>query len=152
MGKIITGDALDLVGRSGGVLLHQTNCIRVAGAGIALQIRNRWPSWFNAFRADGRKLGDATLFRAQKYPAVWIGNLYAQQSIGRGSQQTSYRALESALDTMAALIATSAPDTPIYAPFGMGSGLGGGNWMIISRIINERLPATILVRLPDRSR
>lgn len=147
--RIIVGDALDIVGREGGVLLHQVNCIRAAGAGIALQIRQRWPAWYEAYRNDDRKLGDATIFRCQSWPAAWVGNLYAQFSVGRGSQQTSYDALRQALVAMSETLDNSTIGAQVYVPFGLGSGLGGGDWSMVARIVSETMPDALIVYLPD---
>jgi hypothetical protein len=147
--RIIVGDALDSVGREGGVLLHQVNCIRAAGAGIALQIRQRWPAWYEAYRNDKRKLGDATLVRVQPWPAVWVGNLYAQFTVGRGSQQTAYDALRQALVTTSENLDASTIGAQVYVPFGLGSGLGGGDWSMVARIVAEVMPEALIVRLPD---
>ena len=149
MNRIIVGNALDIVGREGGVLLHQVNCIRAAGAGIALQIRQRWPAWYEAYRNDQRKLGDATLVRVQPWPAAWIGSLYAQFTVGRGSQQTAYDARRQALVTTSENLDASTIGAQVYVPFGLGSGLGGGDWSMVARIVSEVMPDALIVRLPD---
>ena len=33
-----------------GILCHQVNCIGLMGAGLALQIRNKWPNVFSKYR------------------------------------------------------------------------------------------------------
>ena len=149
MNRIVVGNALDIVGREGGVLLHQVNCIRAAGAGIALQIRQRWPAWYEAYRNDQRKLGDATLVRVQPWPAAWIGSLYAQFTVGRGSQQTAYDALHQALVATSENLDASTIGAQVYVPFGLGSGLGGGDWSMVAHIVSEVMPDALIVRLPD---
>jgi hypothetical protein len=36
---------------------------------------------------------------------------------------------------------------PVYIPYNMGCGLGGGDWEIVSGIIEETLPDAIIVKL-----
>lgn len=38
---------------------------------------------------------------------------------------------------------------PLYAPYKMGCGLGGGNWEEYSKIIEKHLPHCIIVRRPE---
>ena len=125
---------------------HRQFCHR---CGIALQIRQRWPAWYEAYRNDARKLGDATLVRVQPWPAVWVGNLYAQFTVGRGSQQTAYDALRQALVTTSENLDASTIGAQVYVPFGLGSGLGGGDWSMVARIVAEVMPDALIVRLPD---
>ena len=33
-----------------GIICHQVNCIGAMGAGLALQIRNKWPNVFSEYR------------------------------------------------------------------------------------------------------
>ena len=51
----IKGDLLEI---TEGIICHQVNCQRVAGAGLALQIRKKWPSWYESFKNDHPWLGN----------------------------------------------------------------------------------------------
>ena len=37
-----------------GVICHQVNCIGAMGAGLALQIRNKWPIVYEKYKEDCR--------------------------------------------------------------------------------------------------
>jgi hypothetical protein len=38
------------------------------------------------------------------------------------------------------------PQDLIYLPYGIGCGLAGGDWNIVSKIIEEELPTAVLVQ------
>ena len=134
-----------------GVILHQVNCQGVMGSGIAKEIRETYPVVWEKYRQmcamthieDGRHgetlLGMAQLIRVSD--TLVIGNLFGQQYYGRDPNQryTSYDALDAALDIVAEML----PDqgfTPadVHHPL-IGCGLGGGDWTIVSSIIQVRL-------------
>ena len=43
MTTLINGNLLDV---QQGIIVHQVNCRKVAGAGLAKQIREKWPEWY----------------------------------------------------------------------------------------------------------
>ena len=141
--KTLNGDALNLVVKTGGFLFHQTNCQRVAGAGIALQIANRWPDWLYDFRSHTCVLGDVLITRVAQN--VSIVSLYGQFGFGRGVRQTDYKALDAALKRASFLLLEI--NAPNYFPYKMGCGLAGGKWEIVGPLIASHFPgATIVVK------
>ena len=143
MNKIITGNILDI---QEGIICHQVNCQRVAGAGLALQIRTKWPGWYKDFVSQSANLGAVHLWEAA--PSLTIASLYAQVEYGRGKIQTNYEALASCFSVLAIGALGSMKDTPIYIPYGIGCGLAGGDWNIVSGIIERTMPDAIIVKLP----
>ena len=72
----IDGDILDV---TKGVICHQVNTRGIAGAGLALQIRKKYPEWYKwyqaLFRADTRpRLGQVRLGWAIERRAVILAN------------------------------------------------------------------------------
>jgi len=57
--KEIIGDILDI---TEGVICHQVNCQKVAGAGLALAIRKKYPNWYDHFLKTQPVLGEADFF------------------------------------------------------------------------------------------
>ncbi len=133
---IIKGDLLDV---KSGLVCHQVNCQRVAGAGLALGIRQRWPLWYQNFKVTRPELGTVTFLNME--PNLWIANLYAQEGYGREGQHTNYQAFRQC----ARRVAEFAPDLEIYLPVGIGCGLAGGDWRIVQAIIAQELPQAILI-------
>ena len=142
----IDGDAISIVHQYGGVLVHQVNCRRIAGAGIALAIRRQWPHWFLTYSTQYLALGAATLIRVQAKPVAYVASIYAQDGIGAYSRQTNYEAFATALDKLQVLL-TPVTTLPVYVPYKIGCGLGGGDWDKIRGILEDKLPNATIVRL-----
>jgi O-acetyl-ADP-ribose deacetylase (regulator of RNase III) len=129
-----------------GIIGHQANCQNTFGSGIARSIREMFPE---AYAADTR----AALAKKNVLGAVSIGlrvpdkvssigtifNLYGQCFYGKGTRQTNYNALFDALSTMSKQIehnSVMTGKTPTVGfPHLIGCGLGGGDWNIVSRLI-----------------
>ncbi len=139
------GNVLDIVENLGGVLLHQVNCQRKAGAGIALQIHQRWPRWYNHYFNHRGFLGHALLTPVQLEPPVLIGSLYAQDGYGRDRQYTDYTAFETALRSLVGAL----EGYVVYAPYLIGCGNGGGKWPVIVEIFERVLPTVVFIHRED---
>lgn len=143
----IKGDLLEI---TEGIICHQVNCQRVAGKGLALQIREKWPEWYRSFKDQPAKLGKVWLFRTYTTKASpWIASLYAQEFYGKGCQ-TNYNAFERALAQLREmqdldLNGVRFGPNQIHFPAGIGAGLAGGNSEIIHPLIGKYFPNAILV-------
>lgn len=141
--KVIIGNLLNV---AEGTIAHQTNCIGVAGAGVALGIARMYPDWKTSYRAVCHHysidylMGQIHLYEAT--PSLTIASLFAQRVPGRGLM-TNYDALAEALYSLH----ENAPPGLIYLPYGVGCGLAGGDWNIVQPLIQEHCPEAILVRL-----
>lgn len=99
--KFIDGDILSK--RSEDELTYicqQVNCRGVMGAGLALQIRCKWPVVYRrylglCYGSDGNKLGMYQEVLVE--PNLYIVNLFGQDGYGRSERQTNYAALATAL-------------------------------------------------------
>ncbi len=86
------------------VIAHQANCMNVMGAGVALQIANRWPEVekdeYNTI-SGGMKFGSCHISKPlNANPTPFIVHLYGQLGYGTGKRQTSYDALRKAIQEM----------------------------------------------------
>jgi len=137
----------DITKIESGVICHQVNCQKVAGGGLALQIRNKFPGWYEHFRSYKRPLllGEVSWFQVND--DLWIANLYGQWKYGTGKRYTNYAALGSALLKVAR---TVHKNTSVYIPYRMGCGLGGGNWGTVLLLIEDTLPNAniVMLRIP----
>lgn len=125
--NIINGDLLE---QNFDVIGHQANCLNIMGAGIALQIKNKFP---NAFEVDrlvnqNNKYGNFSISRTQK---PYIANLYGQYAIGKiYNKMLKYdnlKALESALEGLLNYMSYDSLKT-LGLPYMIGCGLAGGDW------------------------
>ena len=128
-------------------ICHQVNCRGVMGAGIARQIRERFPEVYRVYReryedalrvldSPDRMLGSTDIVQI---PGTnqYVVNMYSQRSYGyNGKRYTSYRAFRFILNELKRDIPT---DCIIGFPNGIGCGLGGGDWEVISKMIEEIL-------------
>lgn len=133
------------------VIGHQANCQNTFGSGIARSIREMYPEAYaedtNCAALKQNVLGNCSVARIsalrQKNHGTkieWIFNLYGQHLYGRGVRQTNYEGLYSALEKMATMLKTgdefsNRRELTVGFPYLMGSALGGGNWNVVSRLI-----------------
>ena len=118
-----------------GIICHQVNCIGVMGAGIALQIRNKWPVVFDRYKDDcGHCMThpEAMLGHVQDVMVgdnLIVANCFAQVFPGRNGVMTDYQAWDVILDKLADLSNYFSLD--IHFPWMIGCGLAGGDWNVI---------------------
>jgi O-acetyl-ADP-ribose deacetylase (regulator of RNase III) len=147
-GNLLTANDVQVIG-------HQANCQNTFGSGIA---RSIYEMYYQAFNADciaaKRKLNVLGTFsfanigpeQSAKHSSTIcrIYNLYGQNLYGPGIRRTNYEALYNALEGMANTLRATEEDLQMFDfnrepavgfPYLMGSALGGGNWDIVSRLI-----------------
>lgn len=142
MSSIIRSDILSTSTHDFTVICHQVNCRGVAGAGLAKQIRDTYPGWYDTYRAvaSADMLGVAQFTPTTRDYSHWICNLYGQDNFGRDRQYTDYDALRSALGDLREWVLNFASDDyEIRIPYGLGCGLAGGQWPVVLHIIQEEL-------------
>lgn len=152
--KIINGNILDM---TDGIIVHQVNCKGVMGAGLALQIKNKWPIVFKEYtehikyrfeRLKQHPLGSINGTSVSK--SLIIYNFYSQDNYGRNGRQTNYEAFEKCLIGLTKRFENSkitVGSIPVYFPYGIGCGLAGGDWKVISKMIEKYFPQAIIVKL-----
>ena len=138
-------------------ICHQVNCQGRMGSGIAKQIKERWPVVYDQYIAAFKEreeevvklcgqwetqidVSETLLGHLQQIPVSdtqTVINMFAQQWYGYdGKRYTSYDAFWACLGG----IRDSIPKgSKIGFPMGIGCGLGGANWEVISTMIEEVL-------------
>jgi len=149
--KIIDGDLFDT---QAAYLCHQVNCQGKMGSGVAKQIREKYPlaymfykKWCSDCSESSRLLGKVQIVMVNNgdFRPMAICNLFAQDMYGyNGKCYTSYTAFQSCLLELKESIPFGAT---IAMPYKIGCGLGGGNWDIISEMIEKTLGDTHTVEL-----
>jgi O-acetyl-ADP-ribose deacetylase (regulator of RNase III) len=143
--KIINKDLLTV---DSGIICHQVNCQKTMGSGIAKSIRDKWPhvyevySKFMANEPDFARLGHALPVPINNDLAVVniFGQLYYG---GDGKRYTDYGALNIAFEIMK----TSKREGKVYFPYKFGCDRGGGDWNIVSKMIDYYFPDAIVCKL-----
>jgi O-acetyl-ADP-ribose deacetylase (regulator of RNase III) len=121
-------------------IVHGCNCFCTMGAGIARLIKCAFPDAYKADcstrRGDKQKLGTCTSAKVTigTGQELTIINAYTQYNYGRNVVNVDYDALRRCLRW----IATRFQGKKIGLPR-IGCGLAGGDWKIVSKIIDEEL-------------
>ena len=139
--KKIEGDLIELaVNGKFDVIVHGCNCFCKMGKGIAKQIANSFP---DALKIDlETKVGDKSKLGDYSFTSVvtkedsplFIINAYTQYNYGTGKDQVDYNAIRQVFKR----IKENFKGKRIGYPK-IGAGLAGGNWSVISAIINKEL-------------
>lgn len=126
-----------------GIICQQVNCQGVMGAGLAKQIRDKYPEVYNVYKEyifkrkvnclDGVKLlGSVNPVYINKN--LIIANIFAQWDYGTNRIQTDYESLKEGLEYIEKTVAP-VYNLPVYIPYGIGCGLAGGDWETVEFII-----------------
>lgn len=120
------------------VLLHQANCLGVAGGGVARLMHDKFKGWFESYAghcmlySPRELLGTFHVYDAT--PDLKICSVFGQNGIGKERRQTDYEAWKKALPDIVAQLEScrACGDVwTVYAPYGIGCGLGGGDWNVM---------------------
>lgn len=137
--KTVHGDVLAV---ERGIILHGCNAQGVMGSGIARQVKEKFPVAYTKYKMteqeEGLELGTiniASIVPKQKY----IINCITQNLYGEYQRQVDYEAVAECMEELADRLRVTEFNLPICFPQ-IGAGLGGGNWKIISTIIDEIIP------------
>ena len=142
--KIVDGNILDV---KSGIICHQVNSKGVMGAGLALAIKNKYPIVYKEYM-EVYNNGDLLVGRVlhtEVSDGLYVANLCAQGMYGYGGRFTDYEALEQCIESVRKFAIDN--ELPIYFPFGIGCGLAGGDWDIVSGIIERIIPDATIVKL-----
>lgn len=137
-----------------GVLVHQVNALGIMGAGLALQIKRKWPivaEKYARWCTQADRAGQCLIVPVGN--GVSVANLCGQRSVGRGLQ-TDYAALRAALSELSAMLWDStiedyAEILGVSFPDHMGSGLAGGDWKVVKPMIEQYFPHATIVTNPQ---
>ena len=117
----------DILSSNADIIVQQVNCKGVMGAGLAKSIKTKYPIVFEKYskcfeKVSGKELlGKIQIVPVSKTQAV--ANLFAQEAYGNDHKlYTNYQALKRGLDIL------SKKDCTVAIPYGLGCGLGGGDW------------------------
>lgn len=147
MYHVQSGNLLDV---TEGLICHQVNCLGIMGAGLALQIRRRYPDVYQQYYDLCREGGYTLLGSIQVIKIndlLSAVNIFGQEKIGTDSRKTNYEAIDSAFKKLKQHTEIHNLDpNKVYIPERMGCTLGGGNWNVYLSIIIQYFPSVNIVR------
>lgn len=130
------------------IIIHGCNCQGVMGSGVAKQIKEKYPEAYAEYKRQekrcGLKVGDISKFVNSTDGKIII-NAMTQYNYGRDNQiYADYNGIRSCLRKISNEInfrktIFNILENPTLAMPKIGCGLGGGDWNIVSKIIEEEL-------------
>ena len=148
--KNIDGDLIQLAKEGKfDVIGHGCNCFHSMGAGIAKAIKNQWPAASMADHCsrygDVNKLGTFTQLDTFETTYLTILNLYTQFKYTSVQVDVDYEAVRKCMKAVKQKHSGKRIGFPL-----IGCGLAGGDWNIVSQIIEEELgdEDVTIVKLP----
>lgn len=121
------------------IVCQQVNCVGVMGAGLAKQIKARFPSVFEQYKsrcAERRdNLGTVLYCATDNQAGYVVANLFGQVGFGTDARQTDYSALKRCF----LRIKQDYPKATIRIPYRLGCGLAGGDWNVVKGLIEAVL-------------
>jgi len=137
MVRIIEGDLFETDAE---LICHQVNCQGEMNSGVALQVKEKFPEVFERYAAFCKSRSDL-LGLSYYVPAKRmddslpiICNMFAQEGFGYdGGCYTSYEALQNCFNDVKRLYIGKT----IAMPYMIGCGLGGGDWNIVYKMIED---------------
>lgn len=121
------------------VLVHQVNCQRAMGSGIAGVIRSRYPAHYQDYMRGPQRLGSyfTTSVDIESGGVAQIAGIFGQLAYGVDKRHTNYAALISGLCKLMDSYSHMRQIFTIGIPHGIGCGLGGGDWDVVEMLLNE---------------
>lgn len=110
-------------------LLHVCNNKGVMDSGIALEIKNRIPDAYTAYKYALCELGIVSQGKCNTGGTVL--NMVAQNGYGKGIRHLNYGALAYCLESVSYFPA----DKVIGVPYKMGADRAGGDWEIVLELV-----------------
>ena len=145
MGKIIVHEHSNVLAAQGERILiaHVVNDLGVMGAGLAKQMRAKWPGVYHQYREfvhlhrRESLLGTVQFVQVQEQPHLVVANCFAQHGIRSLTNLTPF-----SLDAFRTCLAEVGRDAvtnqlEVHMPYGIGAGLAGGKWSEIEHVIWE---------------
>lgn len=131
----------DIFDSGADIVCHSCNCQVCFGAGIALEIKNRFPEVFmddcETIRGDRGKLGTIRIVKLTTYhPTIkYCTNMYSQFSMGRDKRHVNYEALYRCLEAIRGHITNTA--FKIAFPYKLSSQNAGGSWKVVKCMLED---------------
>ena len=131
----------DLINSDIDIIVHQTNCFKTMGAGIAKQIKEKYPEVYIADVRYQTENGPMKIFGTINCIRLHDNriciNMYSQYRYGREKRYTDYEKFALCLARIASGLKKMPKKMKVGFPYGIGCGNAGGNWEIIKQMLNQ---------------
>lgn len=155
MSKLLNIINKDILTVEKGIIVQQVNAIGATGAGLSGAINAKYPIVKEHYLYE-HKIGYLTLGRVLYVKVaqdVFVASIVGQQNVGTYKVQTDFVALEKGLRKVSIL--SKRDELPVFIPYFLGSGLGGGptqqtkqeTWAKVSELIINILPEATICKL-----
>ena len=141
MVKIVKGNILNA---TEDIICHQVNCMGIMGAGLAKQIKYKYPEVFKAykelcnFHKDDLKFLLGKILKVDCHDGKKIVNMFGQYNYGTNSIQTNYTALENCFKKLFEKVSNiNNLNKTVAIPYKIGCGLAGGDWNVVFHMIEK---------------
>lgn len=133
----------NLLSVESGYIIHGCNAQRAFNSGVAKQIRLKYWEAYNSYMEE-EELILGNIISVQISDTLTVINAITQKYYGNdGKRYVSYRAIRDSFERVSRLVQTQ-PDLPKVIHFPkIGCGLGGGDWAIVSELIDYAIPDII---------
>ena len=137
--SFVDGDILD---GDWDILVQSVNHQGIMGAGLAKQIATRWPEIVSGYKDFCNKFTFEDIRRNGFYYFFILPNnrvvmsIFGQEKFGRDRRYTDYASIATSL-TEIAWWANRMNFGRIAIPYGIGCGLGGGDWAVVFPIVQD---------------
>ena len=118
------------------IVVHQVNCVGKMNTGLSKQIKDKYPQLFKDYRERCMMFDYTELLGSNYYyedKDIIIANMFSQIGCNPDARQTDYEALATCLDKVRKMY----PTQTIMAPYLIGCDPGGGDWNIVSKILER---------------
>lgn len=145
----VNGDATEPIGDGKKIIVHVCNNLGLWGSGFVMAISNKWKKPEEVYRAmNSYELGTFNVITVED--DIMVCNLIGQEGVysprtdrrvHKNIPPVRYVAIETALKNLAyniKIVNSEVNKHSIHMPM-IGSGLAGGNWSIIEKIIEVTL-------------
>ena len=145
--KVITIKNGDLFSATEGIICHQVNCKGKMGRGVAAIFPNYFPAAYKSYlkfcniaKEDTKVLLGHCLFVDEENGSSCC--MFAQDDWrGHNKRNTDYEAFKVCCERIclhAHKVSEDWRNYPINMPYKIGCGLGGGDWNIVFKILEEQ--------------
>lgn len=122
------------------VIMHQANCQKTMGAGIAKAIAHKFPEAKKVDKENRlspeERFGTFTHYEDEN---VTIVNLYGQLRYGKKGVFTDYKKLENSINSFFIYGLENNIDlNKVGIPYKMGCGLAGGDWIVVKALLERQ--------------
>lgn len=124
----------DLLKAKEDIIVHQVNCQKKMGSGIALQIKNKFPEAYKDYMrfANPAALGRVCISATES--GKYIAHVFGQLNYGYdGARYTNYGALTEGLAYIKEAAVQS--NKSVAIPWKIGCDRGGADWKIVYEMI-----------------